>query len=200
MKHLIVGGWGIPQEKVIEVFEKQLIGEVQFHHPTAALSEIDFHAFNAIHAYSLGALIVLKEVEDRYADSNLSVKLYAPILSFCCEDGLGGKIPRKQLEIMIRQFNKNPLRTLNNFYDFAELGYRVDELPYCEKEMQWGLNYLLEKNIQISEKLQKHLKHSVIGDSDTLLDAAVSEEFIPNLKILKGIGHSIEDLVWNDCF
>ena len=86
-----------------------------------ALAELEARGpFDWVAGYSLGAFLLLSDpaATERIAPS---VALLAPIFSFAQEDGLGGRVHRAQLRMMIRRLRADPAAALADFHARAGL-------------------------------------------------------------------------------
>ena len=191
MKILWLGGWAIsPAFVLARVKERFPDVEHQVLPPTRnARAE---QGFDWVVGHSLGSFLALRWPEGFPAKRG--VALLAPFLSFCCENKLGGKVSRTQLQVTARCLRRDALAAVNDFYERAELGLRAESLPYSIEDLAWGLDVLLTETVDTKAPERHHLR-VVLGDSDPLLDTNRLTESFPHATILPEVGHRFEDLL-----
>ena len=172
-------------------------------------------------AWSLGAWRVI-EAASRGVQLPGMVLLLAPFVAFPSEAQLGGKCSATQVKFLRRWLEREPLAALADFYERAGLtdrsaglqpafdartskaGHRPAlqppaELPYAMADLTEGLDRLAEDAPPaMREFARRGLPRNwqaFVGDSDPLLDGNAVCASLPGCILLRGVGHSIADLL-----
>lgn len=185
---LWIGGWGIAPSEMEQEVSRLL--PVHVHEVRApeenCLSSLE--GFDIICGYSLGSLLLAKHQASLPVSSK--VFLFSPILSFTQEGNRGGKVPVRNVRLMQKQLQKNPLETVNSFYQFAQLPYERETLPYAQDSLAWGLEQLVSV---VAKPIARATYR--IGDNDPLLDHEVIKKEIPRLRVIPNAGHQMANLL-----
>jgi hypothetical protein len=172
-------------------------------------------------AWSLGAWRLL-EAASRGTQFGGMVLLLAPFVAFPSESGLGGKCSATQVKFLRRWLRRDPLAAIADFHQRAGLaggsaglppacdeqmpkaGHRPalrppTELPYAMPDLLEGLDRLAEDAPPALRKFaaggMPRNWQALIGDSDSLLDGDAVCNTLPGCTLVRGVGHSIADLL-----
>ena len=191
MKVLWIGGWAISPDLILEQASKRF-PEIE-HRAVIPTAKIQIEEdFDWLVGHSLGAFLMLLW-PDRFTAKRGFV-LLSPFVEFPREAGRGGKVSMTQLKVTVRGLRRDALATVNDFYDRADLGVSVKDLPYPIEDLAWGLDLLLEK--VVNPKTISNRYHEVIlGGQDPILDANRLLKFFPTAEVLPEAGHRFEDLL-----
>lgn len=188
-KALWISGWGIDPillQKELEMALPQISHTVQIPIQNA-FDQLDLDAFDFLCGYSLGSILL--QGQSHITRLKKPMFLFAPFASFLAEDKVGGITPLRNLRLMQKQLLRNPLDTINNFYQHANLPYHLDQLPYPLDDLQWGLQQLAQSQVEPASPCQ-----SWAGANDSLLDAkALPASF--SVTIVPEAGHHISSLL-----
>ena len=144
--------------------------------------------------YSLGSLWLLKY--SHLLPDTCKKVLLAPILSFLEKDGLGGTTSQNQLKYLFKRLRKETDQnvTLKKFFSYCDLSVSenlFDDIPDREILLR-GLEFL--KSFQAKGEDAKRFL-SILGENDIFVNAELLRVHIPDLYIIKGIGHAPEKLL-----
>jgi len=144
--------------------------------------------------YSLGSLWLLKY--SHLLPDTCKKVLLAPILSFLEKDGLGGTMSENQLKYLFKRLRKETDQnvTLKKFFSYCDLSVSenlFDDIPDREILLR-GLEFL--KSFQAKGEDAKRFL-SILGENDIFVNAELLRVHIPDLYIIKGIGHAPENLL-----
>lgn len=144
--------------------------------------------------YSLGSLWLLK-YKHLLPDTCIKA-LLAPILSFLEKDGLGGTTAETQLKYLSRSLKQGSDQSIaiKNFFLYCDLPFSekmIEEIPNRDILLR-GLEFLL--TCQAEGKDAKNFL-SIVGENDIFIDGGVLREHIPDLDIIKGVGHAPGNLL-----
>ena len=144
--------------------------------------------------YSLGSLWLLKY--SHLLPETCTKVLLAPILSFLEKDGLGGTMSENQLKYLFKRLRKETDQnvTLKKFFSYCDLSVSenlFDDIPDREILLR-GLEFL--KSFQAKGEDAKRFL-SILGENDIFVNAELLRVHIPDLYIIKGIGHAPENLL-----
>jgi hypothetical protein len=122
--------------------------------------------------------------------------LLAPILSFLEKDGLGGTTSQNQLKYLFKRLRKETDQndTLKKFFSYGDLSISenlFDDIPDREILLR-GLEFL--KTCQAKGEDAKRFL-SILGENDIFVNTELLKVHIPDLYIIKGIGHAPEKLL-----
>lgn len=198
---ILISGWAIP-ETWLRDRAAALCPQATVHcfypqdpfDPGEAERLLNAHPASAVIGYSLGSLWLLHH-RARIPESTLPV-LMAPILAFSQEGGLGGKIPKTQLEFFMRTVERTPelMTVLGDFLALGEIvlpdGVR-QALPEREV-LARGLEFL--RDVTVSPDAAGGME-AVLGDRDPFTDSARLQTFMPNLHVVSDCGHRPEPLL-----
>ncbi|MBC8283964.1 MAG: hypothetical protein H8E32_09140 [Nitrospinae bacterium] len=191
-----ISGWAIPRswyaEQIKQAFPNSVVQIVYPENPEEeeeAKYILNRYPSKLFIGYSLGSLWLLKH--QAYLPPNCDKAILAPILAFLKKSNLGGKTSETQLEYLIKilKGRQSKSEVLQNFFFHANLPFpetQIDEIPDREILIK-GLEFL-KNNSVIGKETNDFL--SIIGENDTFIDAESLKRHIPQLKILKGTGHS----------
>ncbi|WOO41818.1 hypothetical protein [Rubellicoccus peritrichatus] len=198
MKHwLWLGGWGLDvdwQRRQIEqlwpAIEHTILypGELC----SAKLNECcEKHPIDQLIGYSLGSFLILKDVEQL---PEIPIVLLAPILDFKAEQSRGGRVDGRRLSILLRWLRRDAISALNDFYKQGGIDYSLGggALPYGLDDLIWGIEQL--RDCSVSPPSRKYLR-GVLGSKDALLDADCLKVLWPDLEVLPGVGHDLNELL-----
>jgi len=191
-------GWGInPEVLRPRALALSPAANVALHRPTpdalpsAATAEL-------VIAWSYGAFLML-EAASRGRVFSGQVRLFAPFLAFCAEDGQGGKFQRSQVLWLQRWLRKNPAAALADFALRAGLApadllqtYEVEELAAGLERMINGIP--AASRTTLNQGLPSGWT-AQIGADDRLLDAASVARSLPNTQIIPNAGHALSELL-----
>lgn len=187
-----ISGWAIQPERFKSVVEKMLPGtrQIVFHPGPDAVDQILSSKAQRIGGYSLGSLLLLREI-DKLSETTPLVCM-APILGFCQEDNLGGTTPRGSLDKLRGRLATQPLAAIRLFYRLAQLQDEpTEELPYNENDLEWGLKILAEETaVDCSNRPQVE---ALIGHGDPLIKAPVIASYFERSRVFPSL-HSYRDL------
>jgi hypothetical protein len=162
-------------------------------HATQTAAECD-----CVVGWSFGAWRVL-EAGSRGIGFRGRVILASPFLAFASEYGLGGRCSRTQVRWLHRWLEKAPLDALRDFATRAELEPLPPELPYALADLAEGLDRLAE---DASPALRQFATRglptgwiAVIGERDSLLNAAQVAQCLPGCRIVPEAGHRLPALM-----
>ena len=144
--------------------------------------------------YSLGSLWLLKY--SHLLPITCIKVLLAPILSFLEKDGLGGTTSETQLKYLFRRVmqGSNQSTIVKEFFSYCDLPISenlFDGIPDREILLR-GLRFL--KSCRVKGDDAKSFL-SILGENDIFLNAELLRVHIPNLDIIKGIGHAPDILL-----
>lgn len=182
-----VSGWGLPVWYLEELVNRFY---PQHSHRIILPEKSFFEALSREHSdvivgYSFGAYLLLKEgIHFREAQ----LKFLAPIIDLRKEKSKGGNVSETQLNWLKRGLKRNPIEMLNDFYERAGLGLEINELPYCEEDLIWGIDQLM-KSLDVD-----CMGEACVGSCDALLNTDTLSKFIPRLKIIPHGTHAPETL------
>lgn len=191
MKVLWIGGWGTSSEWGLTAVRRwQPAWNHEWVTPGPAGITYADGSHDWIGGYSFGAFLML--LWPNKFPSRKGHFFIAPFLDLKREAGLGGKVAATQLKVTRRRLEKNPCAAVNEFYKTSGLQLRLQEtLPYDKEDLAWGLDMLLGESASIPTK---NPGAAVLGSKDLLLDAAISRKFFPEIVVVKGAGHRLEEL------
>jgi len=199
MRITAVCGWAISPEG----FRKQLAqnfprGQIRVIYPKYPGDEKEAESLladfpsNLYIGHSLGSLWLLHH--QQYIPERSVKVLLAPILGFAKEKELGGKISLGQLRYFIRNLNraKDIKSVVAEFYELGKINMPLpckDELP--EKDvLVRGLEFLKTVGVPATENWI-----SLLGEQDVFLDWTQVQCHLPNLKVVRNAGHSVDLLL-----
>ena len=144
--------------------------------------------------YSLGSLWLLKY---RHLLPDTCIKaVLAPILSFLNKDGFGGTTSEVQLKYLIKILKQgsDQSTTIKNFFLHCDLPFSeefIEDIPDREILLR-GLEFL--KTCKAGREDAKNFL-SILGENDIFINGALLKAQIPDLDIIKGVGHAPGDLL-----
>ena len=144
--------------------------------------------------YSLGSLWLIK-YSHLLPDTCIKV-LLAPILSFLEKDGLGGTTSGAQLEYLFRKIKQasDQSTAVKSFFSYSDIPFSkhlLNDIP-DRKILLKGLDFLKSCKAK-GDDTKRFL--SILGENDIFLNAELLRVQIPNLDIIKGIGHAPDNLL-----
>lgn len=149
-------------------------------------------------AWSFGAWRVL-EAAARGIQFHSMVLLYAPFVAFPAESRLGGKCSQTQVRFLHRWVQRDPLAAIGDFFQRVRMMDPPMELPYPLPDLLEGLDRLSEDAPPaVREFAARGLPsnwQALIGDDDPLLNGEAVCQSLPGCVLLRGVGHSIADLL-----
>jgi hypothetical protein len=172
-------------------------------------------------AWSLGAWRVI-EAGSRGTQFGGMVLLLAPFLAFPSESNLGGKCSVTQVKFLRRWMEREPRAALADFCQRAGLPQPLTQPPAtlspsdgkrdgvrgapATEALPYALRDLLEGLDRMSEDASPALREfasrgmppnwqALVGDSDLLLDGDAVRRVLPGCTLVRGVGHSIADLL-----
>ena len=191
MKVLWIGGWGTSPEWGMTVVERwRPDWEHEWVLPGPDCAERADGSHDWVGGYSFVAFLMLRRLEDFPAQQGHF--FFAPFLDLKREADLGGLIPIAQLQVTLRNLQRNPLSALNDFYQRAGLKIQLkDQLPYKKEDLLWGLNELLGESAPTPTE---DPGTAIFGQDDPLIAATVAKSFFPRNIVVAKAGHLLEDL------
>lgn len=149
-------------------------------------------------AWSLGAWRLL-EAASRGAKYGGMVMLLAPFVAFPSESNLGGKCSVTQVKYLHRWLQRDPLAAIGDFFQRVRMLDVPTELPYALPDLLEGLDRLSEDASPAlrgfaARGLQPNWQ-ALIGDQDPLLDGRAVCDALQGCTLVRGVGHSIADLL-----
>ena len=146
--------------------------------------------FDRICGYSLGSLLLLDALSRGCLSS--PVILLAPIFNFDRYAGVGSRVAKTQLKVLIRWLRRDPLAAIHDFYQQAELPIGpLAELPYALTELLWGLDALLTLQVPLTVAQDSVC---VVGAQDRLLDSDYLRTQLPHTVVVANGTHDIQTL------
>ena len=144
--------------------------------------------------YSLGSLWILKY--SHLLPESCKKVLLAPILSFLEKDDLGGTTSETQLKYLVRTLlqGSGQSTALKDFYSYCDLPFAeslFDDVPDREILIR-GLSFLKSCKAK-GEDAKRFL--SIIGENDIFINAQLLKIHIPQLEIIKDVGHAPGNLL-----
>lgn len=194
---LWLGGWGADLDWQLEAANQrwpQITHE--FVLPTSncihtLIQKLQTQKIERILGYSLGTLLLLR---NRHLLPDLPLTLIAPILDFKSEADQGGRVETRRLKILLRWLKRDPIAALRDFSSTADMPEteQITTLPYDLDQLIWGIEYLRDYSAEVPTGGQ--IK-AVLGDRDSLLDAARMSAIWPELKVVPHAGHDLTGLL-----
>lgn len=148
--------------------------------------------WDVIAGHSLGTLLLLQEASEvsRLAPS---VVLFAPVLAFPSEQGLGGKVARAQVLYLARWLKTDRAAALADFYARAGLsGCDAETVAEPLGLLQWGLERLAKDRVE--PPLPAGWR-AYAGSADALLDFGELVRAHPEFAHVEGATHHPEALI-----
>lgn len=150
-----------------------------------ALGEVD-----AVGAYSLGALLALRERE-WLARRGVRVGLIAPIWAFAAEAGRGGRVERARVRALDAWVGRDAGGAAADFYRRAGLREVRGGIEAAEV-LRWGLERLARDE---AEPGLPAGWWAGVGAGDAILDAEALRKAEPAVRVIAGAGHGPETLI-----
>ena len=199
MRITAVCGWAISpggfKKQLQQIFPSGQIRVIYPKHPEdkkEAKDLLEDFSSNLYIGYSLGSLWLLHH--QRYIPENSVKVLLAPILGFTKEKKLGGKISLGQLRYFIRNLKRaGDLEwVVSEFFDLGKINMALpskDEFPEKNVLIR-GLEFLKTVCASAPENWI-----SLLGEKDVFLDWPQLQCHLPNLKVVRNAGHSVDSLL-----
>jgi len=193
-----IGGWGVAPESLRPIADAYFPGsEHTLLAPTQAAAG-SIGSPDVTIGWSLGAWRLL-EAASRGATFGGMVLLLAPFVAFPSESMLGGRCSATQVKYLHRWLQRDPMAALADFHQRAGLGTPPTELPYPAADLLEGLDRLAEDaSPELREFASRGLQpnwQALVGDADPLLDGRAVCEALQGCTLMRGVGHSIADLL-----
>ncbi len=189
-----LGGWGISPEHLSEnAYQHAPLCQHEIIIPSHDWqAKIEASSSEVLIAYSTGSLLILNTPS--LWNSYNHIILLAPVIDFRAEANKGSKVSLRQLKVLKRWLQRDPLAALADFYQKAELHIPPPKvLPYPMKALEWGIDQLM--TLQAStNKLPMNIA-TRIGENDSLLSAEVIEDQLPQVTLIKNANHDIKTLL-----
>lgn len=181
-------GWAVPECYFSELVHAQFPGieHVIFEAQENVCDRLEkFGPFDWIAGYSLGSLLLLKNVER--AQRLGRVALLAPIFAFTQEKNKGGQVPLAQLRQLRRWLKNDPRAALADFYQRAGLALSAEHPSTTDlTKLLWGLERL--ELDEVSPTLPPSWC-AWCGEADPLLNAVRLHGMAPGIIVVPGAGH-----------
>ena len=191
-----ISGWAIPEnwfaEQLKIAFPNSKLKIIYPENPSSkeeAKNILRLFPSQLYIGYSLGSLWLLKY--QRFLPKNCQKVIISPILSFLDKGNLGGKTSESQLKYLIKLLirSSNYDEVLRKFFFDAKLPYPETHIHEIrdKKILIKGLEFLKDSSVT-GKDTNEFI--SIIGEDDTFVDAEILKNHIPQLQIIKGVGHS----------
>lgn len=199
MKVSWIGGWGVAPEYLKPLAESYLTGAIHSFLPPVTEAVATVAQSDRIVAWSLGAWRVL-DYACRGGVLAGPVVLLAPVVAFCAEDHLGGRVARSQVRWLRRWLERDPEAALRDFRERAGLPPNASlssadpsPMPYRLADLREGLDRLAAPpSPALCEFVRGGLParwRALTGDADPLLDGVQLCRLLPGCELVPGASH-----------
>jgi hypothetical protein len=190
-------GWAVPENWFATLARDALpaASHVFVKPSPGAIDQLETSApIDWVVGYSLGTLLLMGCA--LRAERLGRVALLAPIFAFPKEEGLGGRIPRAEVQILARRLRQDPDRAIREFYRRAGLETSGTGPLAVQSErghsLAWGLAQL--ETVRVDPALPDGWV-GWCGEDDPLLDADRLHELAGEIIPLPGVTHHPRALI-----